>query len=319
MTIPTHITNWIIRIVWILFGIAVIVLFGAAIQFKKKQVCTSINIEISGAEKHMFIDELDVKELVNAQGEVIGLPIHTLSLRKLETNVEQNAWVKNAEMFFDNNQVLQIRIEERQPIARIFETSGKSYYIDTALVLLPLSNKLTARVPVFTGLASQIPKKDTHMLAQVAAMASFVVADSFFTAQIAQININTQRYFELVPSIGEHLVVFGDTTDLKGRFQKLKNFYTQAWFDAGFDKYEQLDLRYRNQIVATQKGTAKMIADSTAAKALIANQVIMAPPVIDSIATHNKKIKSLPVVNNKKTVKPLTNGVKPKTSKKHTL
>ncbi|MGQ4827861.1 cell division protein FtsQ/DivIB, partial [Enterococcus faecalis] len=89
-----------------------------------------------------------------------------------EAAVEQNNWVKNAEMYLDNNRVLQIHIEERQPIARIFETTGNSYYIDTALVILPLSNKLTARVPVFTGVNPQLPKKDTTMLAQIAAMAS---------------------------------------------------------------------------------------------------------------------------------------------------
>ncbi|WP_323824313.1 hypothetical protein, partial [Pseudomonas aeruginosa] len=93
------------------------------------------------------------------------------------------------------------------------------------------------------------------MLAQIAAMASYIVADSFFTAQIAQININEQKQFELVPAIGDHLVIFGDTTDLRARFLKLKSFYTQNWFEAGFDKYEKLDLQYRDQIVATKKGT----------------------------------------------------------------
>jgi cell division protein FtsQ len=304
---------------WILFGIALVVLFGAGIQSKKQQLCNDINIEISGAEKHMFIDELDVKELVNAKGNVIGKPLYTLSLRSMESAVEQNSWVKNAEMYIDNNQILQIRIEERQPIARIFEISGNSYYIDTALVILPLSNKLTARVPVFTGVDPQLPKKDTSMLAQIAAMATYIVADSFFTAQIAQININAQKQFELVPAIGDHLVIFGDTTDLKARFSKLKNFYTHTWFEAGFDKYEKLDLQYRNQIVATQKGTAKMIADSAAAQALIATSALAITPITDSSAIHNKKIKSLPILNNKKTVKPLTNGVKPKKTKKHTL
>ncbi|MCA6440158.1 MAG: cell division protein FtsQ/DivIB [Sediminibacterium sp.] len=319
MTIPANITRWIIRIIWILFGIAIIVLFGAGIQFKKRQLCSDINIEIRGAEKHMFIDEVDIKELVNAKGNVIGKPIYTLSLRNMEAAVEQNNWVKNAEMYLDNNRVLQIHIEERQPIARIFETTGNSYYIDTALVILPLSNKLTARVPVFTGVNPQLPKKDTTMLAQIAAMASYIGADSFFTAQIAQININDQKQFELVPTIGDHLVIFGDTTDIKARFFKLKNFYTQNWFEAGFDKYEKLDLQYRNQIVATKKGTAKMIADSAAAQALIAINPQVIPPVTDSLTIHDKKIKSLPIPNNKKTIKPLTNGVKPKTTKKHTL
>jgi cell division septal protein FtsQ len=40
----------------------------------------------------------------------------------MEGVVEKNPWVKNAEMFLDNNQVLQVMIEERQPVARCIHT-----------------------------------------------------------------------------------------------------------------------------------------------------------------------------------------------------
>lgn len=111
-------------------------------------------VEIKGAEKHMFIDEQDVLNIINETAPVIGRPLRGLKLRKLESLVEKNPWVNNAEMFFDNQYLLQINIVEKEPIARVFETNGQSYYLDTAMNKLPLSSKLSARVPVFTGFPS---------------------------------------------------------------------------------------------------------------------------------------------------------------------
>jgi cell division protein FtsQ len=55
------------------------------------------------------------------------------------------------QLFFDNNEVLQVVIDEREPIARIFTVAGNSYYIDSSLERLPLSDKMSARLPVFTN------------------------------------------------------------------------------------------------------------------------------------------------------------------------
>lgn len=50
-----------------------------------------------------------------------------LNLRSMENALENNPWVKNAEMFLDNQQVLQIEIDERQPVARVFTMQGSSF------------------------------------------------------------------------------------------------------------------------------------------------------------------------------------------------
>lgn len=74
---------------WIVFSIGLIVLFGASIQQKNKKKCSAIKIEIKGAEKHLFIDEKDVMDLLLANGPIQGSFIHSLPLRKMETAVEQ--------------------------------------------------------------------------------------------------------------------------------------------------------------------------------------------------------------------------------------
>ncbi|MDD2793457.1 MAG: cell division protein FtsQ/DivIB [Sediminibacterium sp.] len=281
--------NWkkgLMRICWILAGIGLFVLAGAAIQQKNNRLCKEVRIDITGAEQHLFIDEKDVLDLLNANDPVIGRPIAQLSLRQMESLVEQNKWVKNAEMFFNNNQVLQIYIEERQPVARVFQTNGRSFYLDTTAVFLPLSSKLSARVPVFTGFPEQ-QQPDSALLQQVINMALYIQADSFFSAQISQIDITPNRQFEIVPLVGDQLVRFGDASDLENKFKKLKAFYRSAWLQYGINTYETIDLQFKNQVVGVRRGTAKAFADSASALALIRNTA-MFPPSIDSVQAGKK-------------------------------
>ncbi|HJV19006.1 MAG TPA: hypothetical protein VJ552_03925 [Sediminibacterium sp.] len=297
--------NWkktLIRICWVLAGIGLIVLTVAAMQQKNNRRCREVRIEITGAEQHLFIDEKDVLDLLNANGPVVGKPVYQLRLRQMESLVEQNKWVRNAEMFFNNNQVLQINIEERQPVARVFQTNGESFYLDTAAIMLPLSSKLSARVPVFTGLPA-LQQPDTALLRQVIGLARYIQADSFFSAQITQIDITPDRKFEMVPLIGDQLVRFGDASDLENKFKKLETFYRSAWLPYGINTYETIDLQYKNQVVGIRKGTAKAYADSAAALALIRNTA-MFPPATDSLPA--KKTKDSVAVK-KTTVQPVAN------------
>ncbi len=290
------------NIFWILIVIGTMVLTGAAMHQKNNKKCVGVNIAIMGAEKNMFIDEADVLTILNAGGNIIGQPLQRLKLRKMEAMIKRNVWVKNAEMFFDNLQVLQVSIEEREPIARLFQVNGQSYYLDSSLSFLPLSTKLSARVPVFTNLPIQQPK-DSLLLKQIVEMAAYINADSFFTAQVAQINITPEQHFEMIPVIGDHIVYFGDAGNLADKFKKLNAFYRSAWLEQGIYAYEKLDIQYHRQVIGIKKGTAQIYADSAAAMNLM--------QIIDTT-----KLDSLPKIleplNNKQNPKPLT-------SKRNTL
>ena len=320
MKIPKNWKSILWSICWLIAGISLILLYGTSLQLKNNKKCAGVKIEITGAEKHLFIDEKDVMDLLNANGQVEGKPIHLLNLRKMETLVEQNKWVKNAEMFFNNNQVLQINIEERQPVARIFQTDGSSFYLDTAAVFLPLSNKLSARVPIFTGL-SVTKTIDSPLIKQVIDLANYITQDSFFLAQISQIDIRPDKQFELVPLIGDQIIVFGDATDLAAKFNKLKAFYKSAWLQNGMNTYETLDVQYKNQVLAIKRGTAKAVADSAAAMALLKNGAMFLP-LLDSSALKpidSIQVKAVPAQKNanpKKQAKSTKNS-KPKNNKKN--
>lgn len=247
--------NWkkiFINTIWVLSLVGVLVLLGASIRQKNNKRIQGVVVEIKGAEKHMFIDEQDVLNIINETAPVIGRPLRGLKLRKLESLVEKNPWVNNAEMFFDNQYLLQINIVEKEPIARVFETNGQSYYLDTAMNKLPLSSKLSARVPVFTGFPST-KKIDTALVQSVIQLATLINADSFLIAQIAQIDIIPNRQFEMIPVIGDHLIAFGDSADAADKLNRLKAFYQAAWLQHGLNTYKVISLKYKGQVVGIKE------------------------------------------------------------------
>ncbi len=253
---------------WLLAGIGVVVLLGAAMRQKNRKLCSDVKVEIRGAAKQLFIDEKEVLDILNAMGRVSGNRIASLNLRMMETVVEKNPWVSNAEMFLDNNRVLQVIIYERQPVARVFLLDGGSFYVDSGSLRLPLSEKLLVRVPVFTGFPSDraiLAAPDSSLLKQIVKLGQYVLADSFWMAQVAQIDITPQSNFELVPVIGDHIVALGNTDSLDKKFNRLYTFYQQAWLQNGINTYEKLDVQFDNQVVAVRRGTTKAGMDSARA------------------------------------------------------
>ena len=247
--------NWkkiLINTAWAIAGVGAIVLLGAAVQKKGQKICTEVRIEITGVERHMFIDEKDVLEILHATGKVEGAATSALDLRGMERVVEKNAWVKNADMFLDNNQVLQVRIEERQPVARVFTLGGNSFYLDSGSLRLPLSEKVSARVPSFTGFPSDkniLAKPDSLLLHHIVELGKYIMADSFWMAQVAQIDITAERNFEMIPVVGNHTVLFGEGENMEQKFHRLFVFYKNVLSQTGFDKYKAINVQYAGQVI----------------------------------------------------------------------
>jgi cell division protein FtsQ len=288
----------IIQAVWILAGAGTIVLLAAAMQKKSGKPCSDVQVEITGATDHVFVEEKDIKEILKEKGSFTGVAMTGVDLRNIEEMLEKDPWIKNAELFFDNKQVLQVRITEREPVARIFTVMGNSFYLDSGGVMLPLSEKLTARVPVFTGfpLGNRLSKPDSTLLKDVIALSNYICADSFWNAQVAQIDI-TGNEFEMVPVIGDHIIRFGDAGDMERKFKKLFSFYKNVSTKVGFDKYETIDLKYDGQVVATRRGAVVPVADSAGAmKQLqhsletIARDTVQARPVVAGTHSNNRVV-----------------------------
>ena len=253
-----HWQTILVRVLWSIAGAALIVLFVVAWKAKEEKKCTSIQIELVGENTAaLFMDEKEILQIIHEQGVKEGLPIGAVNLNTLEKYLQTIRWVKNVELFLDNTQSLQVKIEQRIPIARIFTASGNSFYIDKEGLQLPLKQLTVLRLPVFTNFPSdqeKLSKPDSLLLNDVLHFTKAVSTDSFFMAQTAQVNIATNGDFELVPSVGDHLVLIGSVENIEDKLNRLYTFYKKVWVQSGLNAYQVIDCRFDNQIVALKKG-----------------------------------------------------------------
>jgi cell division protein FtsQ len=303
--------NWqkiVINILWSIAAAALIVLFVVSWKAKSEKQLTDIQVELVGeSAQALFMDEIAIRSILNEQGVKAGMPIEKINLTQLEKFIEKTEWVKNAEFFINNKLVLEVKIEQRIPIARVFTASGTSFYIDNEGSRLPLKQLTVLNLPVFTGFPTDQPKlsrPDSVLLKDVLFFAKTIQKDSFFMAQVAQVNIEPNGTFQMVPTLGDHLVLLGTVDQLEDKLNRLFTFYKKVWLVSGVNAYQYIDCRFNHQVVALKKGL-QPIQFTGDFKLLAGDSTLMMQAPVDSLDTIAKtdSVKIVPVTPSPKSVK----------------
>ena len=298
----------VINILWSIAAAALIVLFVVSWKAKSEKQLTDIQVELVGeSAQALFMDEIAIRSILNEQGVKAGIPIEKINLTQLEKFIEKTEWVKNAEFFINNKLVLEVKIEQRIPIARVFTASGTSFYIDIEGSRLPLKQLTVLNLPVFTGFPTDQPKlsrPDSVLLKDVLFFAKTIQKDSFFMAQVAQVNIEPNGTFQMVPTLGDHLVLLGTVDQLEDKLNRLFTFYKKVWLGSGVNAYQYIDCRFNHQVVALKKGL-QPIQYTGDFKLLAGDSTLMMQAPVASLDTIAKvdSVKIVPVAPSPKSVK----------------
>lgn len=290
--------------IWVVIGITMLTLLVKAMASQGTDQCKDYTVSITGVDAgELFLTEKDVVKLVTAatNGKIKGQSKNKLPLQKLEQLLEDNHWVKDAELFFDNKDILHINVTERKPIARVFSVDGRSFYIDDIGTLLPLSDQVSAKLPVFTGFIAkkQLNKKDSVLLNDMVATAKYINENEFWQSQVSQIDIsacgNDCWNFDMIPLVGNHTVKLGDGKNIADKFSRLMTFYKKVLTPVGFEKYKTVDVRFDGQVVGVKGNISKV--DSIQLRRNIDN-------ILKQSRELNEMMAVMPVVDNSKPLLP---------------
>src|SRR5450432_1858481 len=271
MSIKSNIKKILLLSLGLVVGAGLLLLLIAAINKKNHKNCTGVNITINSKDGELFLNRQDIMNIIvpDKNNAPAGKPLASFDLKKMEAALEQNVWIKDGQLFFDNNGALRVTVEERTPVARIFTVSGNSFYIDSSGKQLPLSGKMTIKLPVYSNFPANketLYSADSLLMEQIKQLSPFILSHPFWMAQIAQIDITPNRTFEMIPVIGKHTIVFGDGADYEQKFHRLFLFYQQVGAKVGLDKYSVINVAFDKQVVATKKGTTGKIDSLQAIK-----------------------------------------------------
>ncbi len=250
--------------------ISVLVILGIVftIMMHGKQKCKDVNIKINYENASHFIKEYEILDMIKSvYPEINQTEISDINLAKLRALILANPFVENADVSMDLNGNLHIKVKQKKPLVRVFNKKGESFYISYDKKLMPTSLHGSERVVVASGeintkyndsivikeLFSADNSVENVILFKIWKTALHIAQNAFFKAQIDQIFINENHEIELIPRVGDQLIILGDINDLEIKFQNLEVMYRQGFQKVGWDKYSIINLKYRNQVVCTRK------------------------------------------------------------------
>ncbi len=249
--------------------IGVLLALGFVERTTDRTPIADLDVRVVGGEGLHFIDEQAVRSEVLDQGvAVLNAPTAEVDITNIETRLRNIPCVAKAEVYHTMDGVLHVSVIQRDPIVRVFNKDGSSFYIDRAGWTMPTSTNYTARVLVVTGNLNETSAtegvysvfdndslKETALSDDIHRLAKFITSDPFWNAMIDQVVVNADNEFELIPRIGAQRIMIGDGTALKERFDKLRIFYDKGIPKADWRRYDRIDLRFADQIVCTKRTT----------------------------------------------------------------
>lgn len=255
------------KVLWIVFLLITVFMLSFSLSKQDEELCSEMNVKIDTETGMHFIDEDDVVSVLRVEGmNPVGMQMSEIDLIKMEELLMSIPEVRKAEVFKTMDGKVTIEITQRIPIARVFNQSGRNFYLDEDGYQMPVSEKYSPRVMVFTGNINDPPtdlsarELDLHpeldrlyMADEIYRLAKFINDDDFWSAQIQQIHVDRFGEFELIPVVGNHRVIFGGLENMEGKFNKLFVFYKEGLNNTDWEKYDTVNVKFKHQIICTKK------------------------------------------------------------------
>lgn len=236
-----------------LIAVTIGVLIYFTYQYHIHAPLKGFRIHLNDDEVYAFLEKEDIERLFVEEKniDIEKLSIKTADLKQLEAVVMTNPWIEKAELYIDNGRYLNVDIRQRIPVARIFDRSGNSYYLDSTGNVMPIVVGYSYPAVVFTDVPVEKSREQSSELqSRIIGIAKFINNDTFWSRQVVQVGMTDSRKFVMATLLGNQKVMIGDTADLDTKLANLFAFYRQVSNTLGWDKYEELDLSFVNQVVA---------------------------------------------------------------------
>jgi cell division protein FtsQ len=254
------------RILMMLFaGIYLVVMLGFADRQYEGVLCNGVKIMVRDSLERGLVSASDISSLIRlGHGEVAGRPIGELDIRAMEESLRQYPAISWVEVYTNIQGKLMVEVQQRIPLARIEDRDHQHYYIDAGGHVVPAITDYTPHLLHINGyipgeyrkaknILTDAGRQEGGLMSGILELAAFIHSDPFWRSQIVQVYVNEKQEFELVPRVGSQIILFGDAEGLETKFFKLETLYREGLTHAGWNQYEIINLKYRNQVICTKR------------------------------------------------------------------
>jgi cell division protein FtsQ len=242
---------------WIGIAAWFVVILGFVSSEADQVLCNHIEVVWSDTTKSMFVTASDIREMFREKGlQLQGYPLARINTRELERILEEDTYIKKAEVSTDVSGRMEIWLEQRVPMVRVMPDGREGYYLDKEGKVLPLSDKFIPYVFLVSGHINKGSEGSTagKQLEEILRFCSYVTEHPFWKEQIVQLYVDRQGEYELIPRVGAHQILLGSMEQWEKKLHNLELLYEQG-FSAygGWNGYSTINLKYTNQVICTKR------------------------------------------------------------------
>ena len=235
--------NWGFIKFLVITGI-IVFMFGFSKQRNEVRKIEKIEVNFED-ENRLFITSNTVnKLLIQNKDSATSIGKETLDLNKMEKRLLENPMIKDAEVYVTIDGVLGARVVQRKPVARV--ESDPNFYLDEDGFKMPLSSVHSARVPIVSGISE-------NQYAEVTYLVNKITDDDFMKEYVVGLDVAENGNVILRIRKNEFKVLFGKSIDIENKFQKFKAFYKLTKQDSLLESYSLINLKFKDQVVATKR------------------------------------------------------------------
>lgn len=173
-----------------------------------------------------------------------------IDFSKMEKSLKAITNIEDAKVNFSSNGKVLIEITPVIPVARVFDRSGYSYYINREGKKVKADIRFHKDVPIISGFVDDSIVKATDLLPLV----EFINRDSLWNNLTTALKVQKNGDVILIPAIKGHVVNLGNWRDhdYADKFNRLLLAYKEIMPNKGWLFYDTISLKYNAQIVGTK-------------------------------------------------------------------
>lgn len=253
------------RIVWVLaLLVTITVMIWANIKMANSN-CSDIQVKLSNKNYPALITEEAIRTyILKNMPAVVGQSLNNIDLTAIEQQVALNSQLRDVRAFLGINGLVYVKAKPRQAIVRIFDNRGQNLYLGSGNVLMNSSINQSVRILVASGnipyisdnMRNMVLNNDTTLpkiYNDLYDVAQEIHNDEFLDALIDQIYVDKNQELEFTPKVGVKKIYFGTIDNMEEKFMNLKAFYINGKTIVDWQKYQSINVKFRNQIVCSKK------------------------------------------------------------------
>lgn len=216
-----------------------------------RATCDAIDVQvIESPASRNFVTTDEVRRLLKEWGlDRTGVPMQSVDTRRMEENLEANSNIEHALAERLANGHVRLTVEPMQPVARIFDSRGRSYYINRQGKKLTANARYRLDVPVITG---DFPSGRSAVA--LLPLVERIARDSAWNAIVSHVAVEKRTGdVLLVPMIRGHVINIGDPDNLDDKLDRVMLMYHKVMPVKGWNYYDTISVKWAGQVVATRR------------------------------------------------------------------